>query len=246
MELDVGQPVLLLPGEGEVVGDSEERRVEILCDRDELHATWTRFGPHRDGASPHVHRAHCDLFYVLAGELTLLVGPEQEERVLPAGTLALAPPLVVHGFRNGSDAELRYLNFHAPGGGFADYLRGVATGFDSEDPPADGGRPAEEAVITTGGLLVDTDEIRVAEVQRDPGSTALAGHDDRRHTDSFYVLAGTLTFSLDADELRVEMGAWVDIPAGIAYTLAVSGSDEARYLDIHAPGSGTSRAVRLM
>jgi mannose-6-phosphate isomerase-like protein (cupin superfamily) len=159
-----------VPGEGEVVGDSEERRVEILCDRDELHATWTRFGPYRDGASPHVHRRHSDLFYVLEGELTLLVGPDREERVLPAGTLALAPPLVVHGFRNGSDAELRYLNFHAPGCGFADYLRGMAADFDSEDPPADGGRPAAEAVVIppgTGGVLIDRPEIRI-EVRDEP------------------------------------------------------------------------------
>ena len=225
-----------MPRGGEVVGDSAERRVEILCDRDELHATWTRFGPHRDGASAHIHRAHSDLFYVLAGELTLLVGPEWEESVLPAGTLALAPPLVVHGFRNASDDELRYLNFHAPGGGFAAYLRGEEPGFDSEDPPDDGGRPAEEAVIATGGLLVDTDEIRVEEIRRDPGSAALAGPEDRRHTESFYVLAGTLTFSFGADELRAETGAWVQVPVGSAYTLAVSGSDEARYLVIHAPG----------
>ncbi len=34
-----------------MVGDSVERRVEILCDRDELHITWTRFGPGRDGAT---------------------------------------------------------------------------------------------------------------------------------------------------------------------------------------------------
>ena len=159
-----------MPGEGEVVGDSEERRVEILCDRDTLVATWTRFGPGRDGASPHVHRAHSDLFYVLAGELTFLLGPEREERVLPAGTLALAPPLVVHGFRNGSDKELRYLNFHAPNGGFADYLRGVATDFDSEDPPADGGRPAAEALIISledGPLLLDRPEIRI-EVRDEP------------------------------------------------------------------------------
>ena len=137
--------------------------MEILCDRDELHVTWTRFGPYRDGASPHVHRRHCDLFYVLAGELTLVVGPELEEHVLSAGTLALAPPLVVHGFRNGSDAELRYLNFHAPGAGFADYLRGVSD-FDSEDPPEDGGRPAAEAVVVppgTGGVLVERSEIRI-------------------------------------------------------------------------------------
>ena len=171
MELDVGHPILLVPGEGEVVGDSEERRVEILCDRDELHATWTRFGPYRDGASPHVHRRHSDLFYVLEGELTLFVGSDREERVLPAGTLALAPPLVVHGFRNGSDAELRYLNFHAPGCGFADYLRGMAADFDSEDPPEDGGRPAAEAVVVppgTGGVLIDRPEIRI-EVRDEPG-----------------------------------------------------------------------------
>src|SRR6188508_495712 len=164
MELDVGHPILLVPGEGEVVGDSEERRVEILCDRDELVVTWTRFGPFRDGASPHVHRAHCDLFFVLAGELTLLVGPEHQESILPAGSLALAPPLVVHGFRNGSAAELRYLNFHAPGSGFADYLRGMAADFDSEDPPANGGRPAAEAVVVppgTGGVLIDRPEIRI-------------------------------------------------------------------------------------
>ena len=153
-----------------MVGDSEERRVEILCDCDTLVATWTRFGPGRDGASPHVHRAHSDLFYVLAGELTFLLGPEREERVLPAGTLALAPPLVVHGFRNGSDEELRYLNFHAPNGGFADYLRGVATDFDSEDPPADGGRPATDAIIVppgADGVLLERDEIRI-EVRSEP------------------------------------------------------------------------------
>jgi mannose-6-phosphate isomerase-like protein (cupin superfamily) len=171
MELDVAQPLLLVPGEGEVISDRADRRLEILCDRPTLVASWSRRGPRSDGASPHVHRAHCDLFYVLAGELTFLVGPEREERILPAGTLALAPPLVVHGFRNGSDAEVRYLNFHAPGGGFADYLRGVTPGFDSENPPADGGRPAADAAIIPsgdGGVLVDREEIRI-EVRDEPG-----------------------------------------------------------------------------
>ena len=161
-----------MPGEGEVVGDSSPaKRIELLCDRGQLCVTWTRMGAGMDGASPHVHRAHSDLFYVLQGELTFLLGPEREERVLPAGTLALAPPLVVHGFRNGSDTELRYLNFHAPGGGFADYIRGAAPGFDSEDPPADGGRPATDAIIVppgTDGVLVDRDEIRI-EVRDEPG-----------------------------------------------------------------------------
>ena len=171
MELDVGQPLLLVPGEGEVVGDSVERRVEILCDRDELVVTWTRFGPHRDGASPHIHRTHSDLFFVLGGELTFFVGPEAEERVLSAGTLAFAPPLLVHGFRNAGDGELRYLNFHAPSAGFAEYLRGRNPDFDQHDPPADGGRPVSDAIVVppgTGGVLVDRDEIRI-EVRDEPG-----------------------------------------------------------------------------
>jgi mannose-6-phosphate isomerase-like protein (cupin superfamily) len=169
MELDVGQPLLLVPGgKTEVVGDVPDRRVEILCDRAELVVTWTRFGPYRDGASPHVHRTHSDLFFVLGGELTFLVGPEQEERVLPEGTLAFAPPLLVHGFRNAGDAELRYLNFHAPSAGFADYLRGRNPDFDQWEPPADGGLPVTDAVIVppgTDGVLIDRDEIRI-EVRR--------------------------------------------------------------------------------
>lgn len=159
-----------MPGEGEVVGDSADRRVEILCDRAELVVTWSRFGPHRDGASPHIHRTHSDLFYVLGGELTFIVGPEAEERVLPAGTLAFAPPLLVHGFRNAGDGELRYLNFHAPSGGFADYLRGRNPDFDQLEPPADGGLPLSEAIVVppgTDGVLIDRDEIRI-EVRDEP------------------------------------------------------------------------------
>ena len=154
-----------MPGGGEVIGDSAERRVEILCDRDELHATWSRFAPGRDGADPHIHRHHTDLFYVLQGELTIGLGADRQETAVPAGSLVVAPPFVVHAFRNASPTEeVRYLNFHAPGGGFADYLRGVTPGFDSEDPPADGGRPVEEALIVpaeAGPLLIDRDEIRI-------------------------------------------------------------------------------------
>jgi len=162
-----------VPGEGEVVGDVPDRRVEILCDRDELVVTWTRFGPRRDGASPHIHRTHSDLFFVLAGELTFFVGPEHEERVLPAGTLAFAPPFLVHGFRNAGNAELRYLNFHAPSAGFADYLRGRNPDFDQLEPPADG-LPVTEAIVAppgTGGVLVDRDEIRI-EVRDEPGQAS--------------------------------------------------------------------------
>lgn len=118
-----------------MIGDSEDRRVELLSDRDELHATWSRFGPGRDGADPHVHRRHIDLFYVLAGELTIGLGADRSETVVPAGSLVIAPPLVVHAFRNGNEK------------------------------PADGGRPVKDATITRGELLADLDEIRIAELR---------------------------------------------------------------------------------
>jgi quercetin dioxygenase-like cupin family protein len=130
----------------ELIGDSPERRVEILLEHEAVHITWSRFGPGRAGADPHIHRLHSDMFYVLDGELTLLL--ESGEATAGAGTLVTIPPLVVHGFRNASDADVRYLNLHAPGTGFADYMRGLRDGvrvpFDQEDPPAEGTRPATD------------------------------------------------------------------------------------------------------
>jgi quercetin dioxygenase-like cupin family protein len=256
MELDVGH-VIHLPAGGDVIRDVPESRVEILSDRDELHATWTRFAPYRDGASPHVHREHSDLFYVLAGELMILVGPERTETPLPPGTLVLAPPLVVHGFRNAADEELRYLNFHAPGGGFAAYMRGETPGFDSEDPPADGGRPAGDAYLGTGevlsdrpglrvSLLADVDEIGIVEVRSEPGGVSPPAHVHPNHVESFYVLAGELSFTAGGSELQAAAGSWVQVPPGVPHTFAPTGSEEARFLNIHTPSCGFGDFVRAL
>ncbi|MDQ2676599.1 MAG: cupin domain-containing protein, partial [Actinomycetota bacterium] len=106
---------VVAPGAGEIVGDSPERRVEILSDHPALHATWSRFGPCREGADLHIHREHTDCFFVLEGELTLRLGPQGGPHRMERGQLAVMPPLVVHGFDNASDAEVRFLNFHMPG-----------------------------------------------------------------------------------------------------------------------------------
>jgi quercetin dioxygenase-like cupin family protein len=256
MELDVGHPVHLPAGGGDVIRDVPESRVEILSDRDELHATWTRFAPFRDGASAHVHRTHCDLFYVLEGELTVLVGPERTETPLPPGTLVLAPPLVVHGFRNAADRDLRYLNFHAPGGGFAPYMRGEQPGFDSEDPPPDGGRPASDGYVGTGAVLSDGPELRVAllcDVEeiaivevRSAGGGAPPLHFHERHTESFYVLDGELEVEVGGDELVAGPGSWVQVPPGVAHTFRPAGSGETRFLNVHSPNCGFGEFTRKL
>jgi quercetin dioxygenase-like cupin family protein len=246
------RPTIVPPGGGEVIGDSPDRRVEILSDADPLHATWSRFGPRRDGADLHVHRRHTDLFYVLAGELTVRLGPEGDAVAAAAGSLVRVPPLVVHGFRNAADAELRYLNFHAPGVGFADYMRALRDGrtlaYDQEPPPPDGGRPATEAVI--GGsvfagdgmtLLADVEAIAIAEARRLPSRP----HVHRRHVESFYVLDGELAVDVGDRLVRAGRGSWVQVPAGLPHAV-VSGDAAVRCLMVHTPSCGFGAFVRAL
>jgi quercetin dioxygenase-like cupin family protein len=232
------EPIIIPPGGGEVIGDSADRRVEILSDGEAVHATWSRFGPGREGADLHIHRDHTDLFYVLEGELTVRLGVEDEPAVVPKGALAQVPPLVVHGFRNGSDAELRYLNFHAPGVGFADYMRGLRDGrkvtYDQEPPPAQGVRPASEAVIGEPGLGVHVDiaAIRIAEVRSAPGDAP----PPRTEGERFYVLEGELVLTLGDRELRAPTGSWVEMPAGVPHVL--TSEDPVRYLSVLTDAAG--------
>jgi quercetin dioxygenase-like cupin family protein len=261
VDFDGAQPLLIVPGAGEVVGDTPDRRVEILSDDDALHATWSRFGPHREGADLHVHRAHTDLFYVLEGELTIRLGPEDAPHALPAGTLVLVPPLVVHGFRNGSDADVRYLNLHAPGQGFADYMRARRDGrelsYDQHPPPPDGGRPPMDAVI--GGaelvadqpglrvaLLADVAEIGISETWIDSGGPPAAPHVHRRHVESLYVLEGEIALTVSARELIAEAGTWVQVLPGVPHALAFPGDGPVRFLEMHTPSRGFGAFLRAL
>jgi quercetin dioxygenase-like cupin family protein len=131
---------------GETVTDSERKRVDLLLATDDLTVTWSRYAPGEPGPDPHVHREHTDSFFVLTGELHYRVGPELEPLVVRAGEWLAVPPMVVHTFVNASAAEATFLNFHSPDGGFAAYMRGENEGFDSFDPPDDGGLPAAHAV----------------------------------------------------------------------------------------------------
>ena len=251
----MSEPTIILPGAGEIIGDSPDRRVEILSDHDALAATWSRFGPRREGADPHVHRRHSDLFYVLAGELTVMLGPEHRDVLVPAGTLAMIPPLVVHGFRNGGDAEVRYLNLHAPGEGFADYLRALRDGrtgaYDQEPPPPDGGRPATDADVGGDGfradgvkLLADVEAIAVAEVWSGPGEGSAPPHRHRRHVESFYVIEGELALTAGGRDLRARAGSWLQVPPGVRHSVSFPGAAPARLLDVHTPNRGFGAFLR--
>lgn len=205
------------PGQGEVVGDSADRRVEILADSHALEATWSRFAAGRDGADLHVHRRHTDHFYVLTGELELRLGTEDARRTLLAGCMARIPPMVVHGFRNASDGEVTYLNLHAPGTGFADYMRSIRDGdpitYDQEPPPESGLRPATDAVI---GARADTGARSFTHASDEPlrVSESLVGAGQSRRLSGAgglfaYVLDGSVELDAGAEPLAALAGSWI-------------------------------------
>ena len=163
---------LLRLEDAETITASEHREILVLVEAPEVTVTWSRYGAGQRGPDPHVHREHVDAFYVLQGELTFLVGPDQERRLVGPGGMVAVPANVVHAFANESDADAAWLNMHAPDTGFAHYLRDLREGrrphFDQFDPPDDGGRPPAEVVVTDGASLV-LPELSIAEADADSG-----------------------------------------------------------------------------
>jgi quercetin dioxygenase-like cupin family protein len=243
VELEAARAVFLRPGEGETIFDGPERTIRILADRDELALTWFRYQPGEEGPEPHVHRRHTDAFYVLEGELELGLGPEVAQRTATAGTLAAAPPNVVHTFRNASEGVVVFLNIHAPSMGFAEMLRaaregreGKADEFDQFDPPADGGRPLSDAVFrvaregesikigeSSAILKADGPDVdglfSMTETTLAPGFQGAVPNRDGAPVDAFYVLEGTLSLQLGDEQVEAETGAfglaWAEV-AGFA------------------------------
>jgi quercetin dioxygenase-like cupin family protein len=132
--------------EGDTITDRPDRRATVLVETDEITISEFNYGPGQHGAQRHVHREHADAFLVLDGELTFHL--RDDSHTLPAGTLVVVPPGLVHGFDVDSDAFMRCFNFHMRSFGFADYMRGRNPDFDQFDPPEDGGVNPSAVVLT--------------------------------------------------------------------------------------------------
>ena len=111
------------PGDGDRIR-SEHRLALVKVEEDDLHVLEYGVGAGYEGASSHVHLLHADCFHVLEGELDLRAGGTHI-RALPGSTVVV-PPGVVHEFTSVGPA--RFLNVHAPGCGFTDYLRALDAG----------------------------------------------------------------------------------------------------------------------
>ena len=245
--------VVYRAGEGEALFGG---RIVLKADFERLCITESWFDRARPGAGPHLHRRHVDSFYVLEGELAILV--EDEEHTLGPGGCVCAPAGVVHGFRSTSPA--RFLNLHTPDGGFATNLReldrGEPGGFDSFDAPAGSGLLGSDAVILRAGegerlgahnrvatIKIGREELSLIEFELEPGfdGPELHTHDD--HVDSYYVLTGEAEFQVDDEKLLLGAGSFVAAPLGVKHTFS-GGPEHSRLLNVHAPSSGFHEWLR--
>jgi mannose-6-phosphate isomerase-like protein (cupin superfamily) len=258
MELDVAHSLFLAPGEGEIITERDERSVVIKADRAEVALTDSRYAPGERGPDAHVHRRHSDAFYVLDGALVFALADEIVSA--PAGFFVLVPAGVVHTFWNEGPADARFLNIHAPSEGFADYLRALRDGresdadrFDTFDPPPDGGRPASAALVRGSGegetlAFSAINATLKAEVGDGDGTFSLSeslvlpgyrGPEPHWHeavVDSFYVLEGTLALTFGERAVEAPAGSFALAPPGVVHTFRNESGEPVRILNLMAPG----------
>ncbi len=89
------------------------------------------------GASPHLHREMEELFYVLEGEVDILVGDRTIKA--QAGAFVLVPRSTTHAFTNRGTERARLLVMFCPGGEREKYFEGLAEltqGGQKPDPQA--------------------------------------------------------------------------------------------------------------
>ena len=68
-----------------------------------------------------------------------------------------------------------------------------------------------------------------------PGACTPPAHRHVNCSEAFFVLAGTITFWLDAAELSGQAGDFLLVPRGAAHTFGNRGAEPGRLLVLHAP-----------
>jgi mannose-6-phosphate isomerase-like protein (cupin superfamily) len=131
------QPIVLPPGGGRAYTLGAMRSVfkadgAETGDRYCVSEWWLDAG--KPGPGPHRHEANVELFYVLEGTMTFLVGDEHVDA--ERGSFLRIPAGVTHDFENRSSGAAGILNVFIPGGFEADYARWAADAAAGADAPS--------------------------------------------------------------------------------------------------------------
>lgn len=67
-----------------------------------------------DGPGPHLHEGNDEVFYVLEGTISFLIGEKWID--VEKGAMVRIPAKTIHDFKNQTDQRTGVLNFYIPGG----------------------------------------------------------------------------------------------------------------------------------
>lgn len=87
--------------------------------------------PYTDGPGAHSHESNHDVFYVLEGTASILIGDKWLDA--SAGSFVLIPGNTTHDFKNNAGSPLKLLNFFIPGG-FEHHMPEVVKWFKENRP----------------------------------------------------------------------------------------------------------------
>lgn len=112
-----GTAIILGPDEGRSYELGAMRAV-FKADEQETDARYSIsewwLEPHSEGPGPHSHDANDDIFYVIEGTVSFLIGQQWVD--LSKGSFLRAPAGVRHDFQNRSNQRAGLLNIYIPGG----------------------------------------------------------------------------------------------------------------------------------
>lgn len=81
----------------------------------------------------------------------------------------------------------------------------------------------------------DTPRFNLAIITIQPHRDGPPGHVHAAEDDAFYMLEGSLTFTVGDEELTADAGTFVLVPPGVYHTFANRTDKVARFVNVHAP-----------
>lgn len=109
--------LILVPGEGRVYNCGTMAAI-FKADENETNEKYSVsewwLEPHCEGSGAHSHENNDEIFYVLEGRVSFLVGERWVEA--DQGTFLRVPAKTIHDFKNNQDVRSGFLNFFTPGG----------------------------------------------------------------------------------------------------------------------------------
>jgi mannose-6-phosphate isomerase-like protein (cupin superfamily) len=81
----------------------------------------------------------------------------------------------------------------------------------------------------------DTPRFNLALITIQPHSGGPGEHAHSAEDDSFFMLEGELTFTVDGEEVVAGPGTFVLVPPGVPHSFANRRDEVARFLNVHAP-----------